>query len=762
MKRRVWGILLGFFFVFSAHAFEAFRVDDIRVEGLQRISAGTVFNYLPLKVGETLTAERSAEAIRALYQTGFFEDVRLERDGQVLVVFVEERPAIADIDISGNQAIPSEQLTDALQQIGLAQGRVFDPSTLERITLELKRQYNSLGKYAVRIDSTVEPLERNRVAISIDIAEGEAARIHQINIVGNEAFPETELLDYMQLSDVGLFGGKSEYSKQLLSADLESLRSYYLDRGYVDFSINSTQVSLTPDLQDVYITVNVSEGRQYTVDEIELAGNLIVEADELRDLISVRKGEVFSRREATASSERITARLGEEGYAFANVNIAPDLDEDAQTVNLRFLVDPGRRVYVRRINISGNSKTQDEVIRRELRQFEDAWLSTEKVARSRTRLERLGFFERVDVETPAVPGSPDQVDVNFNVVERATGSLSAGVGYSDTQGVLFNFSVAQENFVGTGNRLAVALENSDVTDLYSVSYTNPYYTLDGVSRGFRGFYRNVNAAEAQLSNYTTNSYGLFVDYGFPLSEYNTGRLGFGYEYTELLVGPLTSQKIIDYIDENGSTYDSYKVTGSWAHDTRNRAIFADRGQITSVSSEVALPGGSLEFYKVNLRHLRYLPFGDDLTLALNGELGYGDGYGGTDQLPPFENFYAGGSRSVRGYRGNSLGPRDDEGANRTFDPLGGNARVVASAELLFPNPFANNSDSVRMSAFVDAGNVYDTQEASVDLGELRYSVGLGATWLTPIGALRFSLAEPINPEPDDELERFQFTLGTPF
>lgn len=762
MKRRICGLLLGISFAVSAHAFEPFRIDDIRVEGLQRIALGTVFNYLPLSVGDELTEERSAQAIRALYGTGFFEDVRLEREDDVLVVLVEERPAIASIDISGNDAIPSDQLTEALQQIGLAQGQVFDPSSLERMTQELRRQYNALGKYAVRLDTEVEPLARNRVAISIDIAEGEAARIHQINIVGNSAFDDEKLRDQMQLAKVGFFRGRSQYSRQLLAADLEVLRSYYLDRGYVNFNIDSTQVSLTPELDDVYITINVSEGEQYTVSGVDLGGELVVEREALESLITIKPGEVFSRQRATATSERISERLGEEGYAFANVNIVPEVDEESRSIELTFFVDPGRRVYVRRINISGNTKTQDEVIRRELRQFEGAWLSTAKVARSRTRLDRLGFFERVDVETPAVPGSPDQVDVNFSVTERPTGSLTAGIGYSDTQGLLYNFSISQENFVGTGNRLAVALENSEVTSLYSISYTNPYHTLDGISRGFRVFSREVDASEAHVVNYATNSYGAFVDYAFPLSEFNTGRLGVGYEYTELVPGLYTSQQILDYIEDNGSTYDTYKITGSWAHDTRNRAIFANRGQVTSISGEVAVPGGSLEFYKINLRHMRYLPFSETISLALNAELGYGDGYGGSDRLPPFEHFYAGGARSVRGFRGNTLGPRDEAEPNPTFDPLGGNARILGSAELIFPNPFAENTQSVRFGAFVDAGYVYDTYDAGIDLGELRYSVGLSAMWLTPIGALRFSIAEPLNAESGDEIERFQFTLGSPF
>lgn len=758
MKKLLWVLLLCCVLAAPAYAFEPFIVKDIRLEGLQRISIGTVFNYLPIKVGDRLDDKLSAQAIRDLYKTGFFKDVRLERDGDVLVVFVAERPAIANISITGNSDISKEQLNDALKQIGLTEGRVFDRSMLDRVEQELQRQYYSLGKYGVVIKAEVTPLERNRVDIKVTIAEGEAARIHRVNIVGNHAYSEADLLDQLKLPDISFFSGKAKYSKQVLAGDLETLRSFYLDNGYINFNIDSTQVSLTPDKEDVYVTINISEGEKYSVSDVKLAGDLIFPEKDLRKLISIKPGDVFSRREITDSTKAISDRLGTDGYAFANVNAVPEIDKDKRTVALTFFVDPGKRVYVRRINITGNTTTRDEVIRRELRQMEGGWMATDKVARSKTRLDRLGYFDEVNVETPVVPGTNDQVDINYSVSERPTGSLQAGVGYSDTQGILLNASVTQQNFLGTGKSVAFAIDNSQVTKLYSFDYTNPYYTLDGVSRGFHLYKRSVDAAAASITTYTTNSYGASIDYGIPLSETNRVYFGVGLDDTELMTGTTTAQSILDFVNQYGSRYRTYKLTGSWTHDTRNRAIFADAGTLASLSTEVAVPGGDLEYYKVSYRHQSYIPLGGNFSLGVGGQLGYGDGYGNTNVLPPYQNYYAGGTQSVRGYKANSLGPRDP----LTNDPVGGNARVTGNLELIFPNPFAKNSKSVRLSTFVDAGNVFDTRTSGIKLNDLRYSAGVGLIWLTPVGALNFSIASPLNAKPGDDTQAFQFTLGSPF
>jgi outer membrane protein insertion porin family len=753
-------VLLSWFGI--AHAFETFKVKDIRLEGLQRISVGTVFNALPIKIGDTLTADDASQAIHSLFQTGLFKDVRLEREGNVLVVFVAERPAIADVEISGNDALSTEQLNEALKSIGLEKGKVFDRSVLDTIERELQRQYFSLGKYAVKISTETKPLERNRVKVSIKIAEGEKAEIFSFNVVGNKAFSDDELRSHFILGEPGFFTGRPNYSKQELAGDLETLRSYYMDRGYINFSIDSTQVALTPDKEDVYVTVNITEGDVFTVRDVKYAGDFIVKPEEIKSLVKVKSGDLFSRKEVSESRKDITDKLAELGYAFANVNVVPEVDNDSKTVALTFVVDPGRRVYVRRLNIYGNEKTKDEVIRREFRQMESAWLSTKKVSQSQTRLNRLGFFEDVSVETPAVPGSPDEVDVNATVKERPTGSLSAGIGYSDTQGAILNLSVSQENFAGTGKRFSLNFDNSQVTQHYGLSYSDPYYTIDGVSRSFSIFRRKIDAAQANLSNYLTNTAGANVRFGIPLGEFTSFNVGVGYENTELVTDPsTTSDEVLDFVNTYGEKFDTYPLSLRWTRDTRNRAIFADEGNRTQLTLNIAPPGSDLEYYKLGISHLHYFPITDSVSFTINTELDVGRGYGNSDRLPLFENYYAGGSRSVRGYKAGSLGPRDSKN-----DPLGGHTRFVNNLELVFPGPFGEQNKSVRMSAFVDAGWVWGPGQGilddSVDLSELRYSTGLSLIWLAPVGALRFSIAEPLNNKPGDETQRFQFTLGSPF
>lgn len=747
------------------HAFEPFTAEDIRVEGLQRISAGTVFNYLPVKKGDRVDEKATAGAVRALYKTGFFRDVVVERDGDTLVVFVLERPAIASIEIAGNEDIPTEDLLTNLKGIGFAEGRIFDRSMLAKVEQELKQQYLARGKYGVRVESTVTPKQRNRVAIRIAIAEGEVATIKRINIVGNTAFPEEDLLDEFQLGIPGFFAffsDRDQYSKQKLSGDLETLRSYYLDRGFINFNVESTQVAITPDRSGVYITINVHEGERFNVSSVRITGETIVPDDELLELISIAEGDVFSRRQVTDSSNRISDRLGRVGYAFANVNAVPDVDEEKREVGLTFFVDPAERVYVRRVDVEGNVKTRDEVIRREIRQMEGGWLATQRVKRSRTRVERLGFFEEVNVETPAVPGTQDQVDVKMNVKERdAFGSLTFGVGYGEEQGFLINTSISQDNFLGTGRRFSATFNNSDVNTIYRVNMTNPYVTRDGVSRDVNVFYRETDAGEAEIASYTTDAYGFGVGYRVPLSEFTNFRYGLDYENTTIKQTDYTADSVLDFCRNNASIedcqFDALKASASWTRDSRNRTIFADRGSITTIGSEVAPPPGSVQFYKLRLRHKRYHALTDSLTLGLEGEMNYGDAVGDTTKLPPFERYYAGGVRTVRGYSSNSLGPRDESG-----DPLGGNARILAGAELIFPAPFLENSKSVKLSAFVDAGNVYDTEEQDLDLGEIRYATGMSVVWMSPVGLLTFSVAEALNAKADDDTEAFQFTMGSSY
>ncbi|MFH0341233.1 MAG: outer membrane protein assembly factor BamA [Chromatiales bacterium] len=740
---------------------ERFIVKDIRIEGLRRIAPGTVLNYLPVKVGDEFDENRSGEAIRALFKTGFFKDVRIERAGDTLVVVVSERETISTIGISGNSDIKTEDLFNALKQIGFAEGEVFDRSLLDKVEQELRRQYFGQGKYAVQIDSNVKSLGSNRVAVTIHIAEGRAARIKQINIVGNKAYDDDELLKSFKLTTptlISFFTKSDQYSKQKLGADLEALRSHYLDSGFVNFNIDSTQVSITPDKSDVYVTINVSEGERYEISDVKLAGDLIVPADDLFPLVTTGRGEIFSRKEVTQTSTNISERLGDEGYAFANVNPVPQIDEKSKTVSLTYFVDPGKRVYVRRINFSGNAKTRDEVLRREMRQMEGAWFSTGKVNRSKTRLQKLGYFEEVNVETPAVPDTPDQVDVNYSVVERSSGNLLLGLGYSQTQGLIFNTSVVQDNFLGSGKRVNFAFNNSDVNRIFALGYTNPYFTIDGISQGFDVSYRETDAENANITQFDSKVLSAGVNFGIPISEFNFLNLGFQYENTEINEGDFPAEQVSDFIEQEGDQFDALLISSGFAYDTRNKALLPDRGTYHRVRGQVAVPGGDLQYYKVDYDGRWFYPFTEDYVLALQGQLGYGDGYSETEVLPFFENFYAGGPRTVRGYEENTLGPKDSSGR-----ALGGNFMVVANAELILPVPFLTDVKSVRITAFVDAGNVYgENEDEDVDVDTIRLSTGLSGLWVSPFGVLTVSVAYPFNDSDSDDTQPFQFTFGTSF
>ena len=761
--KKIASIIASILYASHAYAFEPFKVKDIRLEGLQRISIGAVFNYLPIKVGDKISENDTTQAIHALYKTGFFKDVRLERDGDVLVVFVAERPAIAEIHINGNDKIPTEQMKSALKDLGLAEGRVFDQSILEIVDQELKREYYSLGKYGVKITTSAAPLARNRVAVTIDIAEGEEAKVYQVNIIGNKAFSRKILLHQMTLPDVGLFGGRENYSRQVQAGDLEALRSYYMDRGYIKFSIDSSQVSLTPDKQDVYITINLTEGNVYTIREVKVVGNTIIKHNELEKLITIHKSELFSREKTTETRKHISDRLAELGYPFSNVNIAPQIDEESRTVALTVFIDPGRRVYVRRVNITGNKKTRDEVIRRELRQYESDWLSTKKVATSRQRLNRTGFFEDVTVETPSVPGTVDQVDLNLNVKERSTGSLSFGIGYSDVQGPMINFALAQDNFMGGGKRVSVTADNSSVTKLYNFSILNPYYTNDGISQNFSLISRKVDASQASITNYVTNTKAVNLSYGIPLSEITRINFGGGIDRTELVTVSSTATQVVDFINSNNNgdpNYDLFKLTSLWRYDTRDKAIFPSSGALTDISLDSTVPGSDLEYYKLGFRWRQYVPLAEQYTFAYTMTLDYGAAYGNTTNLPPYDTFYAGGSTTVRGYDTNSLGnpatTRDSNG-----NPMGGNRRVLSSAEIILPNPFSDKSKELRLSTFIDSGYIWAKAD-NLELSELRYSAGVALIWISPVGVLRFSLAKALHTQPYDHLKSFQFTLGSAF
>ncbi|WP_026287508.1 outer membrane protein assembly factor BamA [Thioalkalivibrio sp. ALJ24] len=754
---------------------QAYQIEDIEIEGLERITAGTALSYLPVEVGDTFDDSQTPEVIRELFRTGFFDDVELARRGDVLVVIVSERPAINEIRFSGNDEIPDEGLQEALESVGLRSGRVFNRTLLDRIENELREQYFARGRYNVAIDVDIQELPRNRVDVDIDITEGPQAKIRGVNLVGNQAFDNRELLGDFE-SGVPrwwqFFSSRDDYSREKLSGDLETLRSRYLDSGFLEFDVDSTQVTLSPNREDLFITINVDEGEPYTLVGTELAGEFVIPEDELRSLIEVDLDEPFSRSQVTESAERISERLEREGYAFANVNPVPDVDEDNREVTVTFFVDPGPRVYVRRINISGNENTEDNVYRRELRQMESAWYNGALIERSRVRLQRLPFVASVNVETRRVPGSDDEVDLDISVTERQSGALSLGAGYSQNQGLLLSGSISQDNFLGTGNRFSAEISTSDVNRVFRMDLTNPHYTPAGASRGFSVFYREVDAEEANISRYSTDRYGFNVTYGIPLSEVDRLRIRPGFEHIAVNTVDHTGGRtgtpveIRDELDEFGDTANLFKLETSYIHDTRDSTTFATQGRRHRVSAELAIPGSDREFYKLTYSGEELFRLSERFTFSFSGGVGYGDGFG-SDELPFFERFFAGGIRSVRGYEDNRLGDlrplRNGQPATRdeNDDPYGGRLRTTLSGELFFPAPFAVDNDGIRMSTFVDAGNVFN-DPGDFDAGELRAAAGVALTWFSPVGPLSFSVAEPLNDEPGDDTQSFQFQLGAGF
>lgn len=738
-----------------AQAIEPFTIKDIRVEGIQRTEAGTVFSYLPVKVGDTMTDDKAAQAIRALFATGFFKDVSLEVDNGVLVVVVQERPSVAQVEFAGMREFDKEQVLKGLRQVGLAEGRIFDKGLLDRAEQELKRQYLSRGMYAVNINTTVTPLERNRVSINFNVEEGEVSKIRQISIIGANAFREKELVDLFVLRTPGWltwFSKQDQYSRQKLSADLETLRSHYLDRGYLEFNIDSTQVSITPDKKDIYITVSITEGPKYSVSGIKVAGEKLIPEDEVLKLVKVKPGETFSRARLTESTKAISDRLGNDGYAFANVNAIPEMNKQKHEVAFTFFIDPGRRVYVRRINIAGNNRTRDEVIRREMRQFEGAWYSADKINLSRRRIDKLGYFTEVNVETPAVPGTTDQVDVNISLTEKPTGVILLGAGFGSGEGVIVSGSVSQQNIFGSGKHVTAQIGTSKLNTTYALSYTDPYFTVDGVSQGFDVYLREVDAINSGLGFYQTKTVGGAVRLGVPISEIDTVNYGLGYEQTKITIFPESPLFYKDYVATFGDQNSTVLGTIGWTRDGRDSLIYPTSGTLHKVSGELGLPGGTLKYYKASYQYQRYFPLTSTYTLMLNGEGGFGDGYGGKP-LPFFRNFFAGGVSSVRGYKTFTVGPKDSNG-----DPRGGSRRLVGNAELLFPFPGLEKDRSVRMSAFVDAGMVGETYDA----GAFRYSTGIGVLWVSPLGPLKVSVALPIGAEQGDRKQPFQFTIGGVF
>ena len=747
----------------AALAIQPFIIRDIRVEGVQRTEAGTVFSYLTVKVGEEMDDDKAAAALKALYATGFYTDVRLEVENDVLVVFVVERPAISQIDINGAKEFTKENLKDGLKQVGISESKIFDRSILDRAEKEIKRQYTSRGFYSAKVTTTATPLERNRVSLAFNIEEGEVSKIIDINIIGASAFSERTLLKEFELSTGGWFSWftkEDQYSKQKLSGDLEKLRSYYLNRGYLEFNIDSTQVSITPDKEKIYITLTITEGPVYKLGEIKFSGDLKIPEAEMRALLLFKPGETFSRQKVVDSVKAISDRLGNDGYSFANINPVPDPDRSKQIASFTLFVDPGRRVYVRRINVQGNSRTRDEVVRRELRQLEASWYSIDKINRSKERLERTSFFEEINVETPAVPGTSDQVDLNVTVKERNTGSLQFGVGYSSADKLTISASVSQANIFGSGNQLSFRINNGTVSKVYEVSYLNPYWTADGISRGFDVYRRDLNTASLTTGEYKSESDGVGVRFGVPVTEYDSINFGLGYERNSLTLDAASPQRYVDYVNTFGSKSTTIRGSLGFGRDTRDSIYFPTRGYLLEAGGEMGLPGGDITYYRFQ-SHAQWLrPIWGPIVLGANVEYGYANGYRGKP-LPFFKNFYAGGVDSVRGYEQSSLGPRD---VNNQV--LGGNQRFVSSVELLFPMPGIKTDKSVRLSVFADAGNVFGRDflghQQKFYINDMKTSVGFAVSWYSPVGPLKFSLAKPLNPRPEDKVERFQFLLGRVF
>ena len=758
-----------------AAAFTPFVVKDIRVEGVQRTEAGTVFSYLPIKVGDTIDDEKVALAVKALFATGFFRDVRLEVQDNVVLVIVQERPTISKVDISGNKEFDTDTLKKALKEIGVAEARIFDRSALDRAEQEMKRQYLSRGRYAAKVTVTVTPQERNRVAINIAIEEGDASKIARINIVGESAFSESELLGLMTLTTPGWatwYTKNDQYSKQKLSADLEALKSFYQNRGYLEFNVDSTQVSITPDKEDIYITINITEGPRYTVSEIRLGGDLPIPAAEIGQLVQMRVGEVFSRDRLQASVKAISDRLGTEGYAFANVNAIPEIDRAKQQAAFTIYLDPGRRVYIRKININGNVRTRDEVIRREMRQLESAWYDGARIERSKVRIRRLGYFDDVNIETPPVAGTTDQADVEVTVVEKPTGNLLAGIGYSSADKFVFNASVSQQNIFGSGNALTAGINTSSVNRTISVIFTEPYWTVDGVSRTLEAYQRNVDPSSLSVAPYQSSTLGGAVSFGIPISETDTVNLGFRVEHTDLTLFTNSPVSYYEYVRQFGNPTNSFVTSLGWARDTRDDILYPTRGVLQVAGVEVGLPIADIPFYKANYLIQWFTPVYSDFVLMLRGDVGYAAGYNGKP-LPFYKVFYAGGVGSVRGYDTASLGPRDLAG-----NTLGGERKIVGNAELFYP--IIKGDKSVRGSVFVDAGQISGltlvcnpTAEIPAEIcaaykaaqkvnEKFRYSYGVGLAWNSPIGPLKFSYGWPFKVRPGDRVQNFQFQVGSVF
>lgn len=768
MSKTLTAIQIGVLTLLSpiSFAYSPFVVKDIRVEGIQRTEAGTVFNYLPIHIGDTVNEGQVSSAIKALYATGFYRDVKIDVDNGVLVVSVEERPAISSISFAGNKEFDSKDLLKGLKDVGIAESRTFDRSQLEKAEQEIKRLYLTKSYYGVSVRTTVSPLERNRVAINFEVTEGVVAKIKNIRILGAHAFKESRLVNRMALEEAGgMFAWfrHDKYSKQELQADIEDLRSWYMDHGYINFSVDSTQVSITPDKKDVYISISITEGEKYKISSVKLAGELLVPEPELRKLVTLKSGEIYSRAKVNGVTRAISDRLGNDGYAFANVNAVPEINEKTREVALTLYVDPGRRAYVHRINVIGNSKTRDEVVRREMLQMESAWFDREKVDQSKTHIKRTGYFEDVTIDTVPVSGASDQVDLNVNLKERATGALSVGVGYSASDHLALMGSISQSNLFGTGNSLSLSANTGSTNRAVSLNYSNPYWTEDGVSRTWTLYDRKVDTTSYDdVAQYKTGSIGGGVKFGIPISLDDKIYFGGNIDNTRITLTDTSPVLYQDFVEKFGSHNNTISATVGWSRDQRDSAMYPTTGTYQQFNTEIATPLGDLTFLRSNYKWQRFFSLSPTYTLMLNSDFGYAVGYGG-QPVPFYKNFYAGGIGSVRGFKDNTIGPKvtSNEGTDyEETDAIGGTRRILGSAEVFFPFPGMKEKDrSLRLSVFLDSGTVWGVSNGFA-VSDFRASTGLGMSWISPIGPLKFSFAIPIKKKSGDETQNFQFLMGT--
>ncbi len=777
----------------TSMAMENFVVKDMRVEGLQRISEGTVFNYLPINIGDTIDNVRIGEAIRALYGQSLFDDIEMRRDDETLVIIVKERPSIENFSIDGNKDIKTEDLMESLRGVGLARGRTFDRSVLENVEMFLREQYYDRGKYGVEIKTEIIDRPNNTVRIKVDVKEGDRAKIRQVNIVGNESFEEDEIRSDFTLDTANWLSWirqDDRYAKEALEGDLETLRSFYMDRGYADFRVESTQVAISPNKKDIFVTINIREGDVYTISDVKLVGDMVIPEANLRVYVLAQPGSIFNQTMLTQSADLMQFRLGGEGYANAEIEPVPELDRETKEASVTFYVNPQNRAYVRKINFNGINEVDDEVLRREMRQLEGTYLSNTLMDRSKILLQRLAYVEpTVDYRTSPVPGSPDLVDIDVDLEYRMPGQFSGGVGYSESQKLLLNGSIVHTNFAGSGDTVRLDLNSGRFQKLYSISHTDPYRTMDGVRRTMSINYRDITQFTSAASDFSTTSAGATIDYGYPITEYQSLSFGLSYQHAELVSSTNSTQQAQDWVNSNGnpfvedlgnglrffgSEFDTFEVILGWSYDSLNRSLFATRGTRQQLFLSAAVPGSDVEYYQARYNFTKYLPITPKWVIRFNAELGMGEGRGGTTAVPPYKQFYGGGPQSVRGFKESYLGPRDSFGR-----PYGGNVLVASQLELIIPLPdkFASQA---RASLFYDVGNVFNSGEVAFtdklgspitykpDFDELRTSVGIGVQWLAPLGLFRFSYAYPLNAYDGndryygDELERFQFSIGQAF